>query len=70
MYQLYKEVHGDRDFGFVLTEDSNSGFEMAKYAFGYDETKVLAAGGNSSIYTMLTKHWLKDGHICLQIVTS
>ena len=28
MYLLYEEVHEPGDFDVVLTEDSNSGFEM------------------------------------------
>ena len=37
------------DFDLVLTEDTNSGFEMAKYAFQSDKTEVKPAGGNSSV---------------------
>ena len=49
MYRLYEEEYGSGDFDLVLTEDSNSGYEMAQYAFGVKGTEVVSAGGNSSV---------------------
>ena len=67
MYRLYEEEHGNNDFDFVLTEDSNSGFEMAQYAFGSDDTEVLSAGGNSSVLKTLTMMERAYGHMCVYV---
>lgn len=55
MYRYYEKEYGSRTFGLVLTEDSNAGFEMAKYAFGSNDTEVLSADGNSSVLETLIK---------------
>ena len=67
MYQLYEEEHGNGDFGIVLTEDSNSGFEMAKYAFDSVDTEVLSAGGNASVLEMLGKTWISHRDVCVNV---
>lgn len=64
MYQLYAENNGKNDFELVLTEDSNSGYEMAKYAFASDNTKVVSAGGNSSVLPVLKKTGQSPGRLC------
>ncbi|MCR5604546.1 MAG: hypothetical protein K6G27_12725 [Lachnospiraceae bacterium] len=51
MYRLYEEKRERVYFDLLLTEDSNSGFEMAELAF--DKTEVASAGGNTLIIAKL-----------------
>ena len=44
MYHLYEERHDHSYFDLVLTEDSNSGLEMAKFSF--EKAEVASAGGS------------------------
>lgn len=67
MYELYEKEYKDGDFCLVVTEDSNSGYEMAKYVLASDDTEVLSAGGNSSVYSMLAKAWHPNGDICVNV---
>lgn len=65
MYRLYEEKHDSSDFNLILTEDSNSGFEMARYAFA--DTEVVSAGGNASVLSTLQKLSQTHGHICVNV---
>lgn len=67
MYKLYEKEQGNDSFNTVLTEDSNSGFEMMKYAFESENTKVISAGGNSSVHGMLIKMNPTEGLICVYV---
>ena len=63
MYLLYEEESDRGYFDLVLTEDSNSGFEMASYAF--DNTEVVSAGGNSHMIAKLQKLSQAHDHLCV-----
>lgn len=52
MYELYEERHAEGDFESVLTEDSGSGLDMARLAFG-DCAK--SAGGNAGVLPSMLK---------------
>lgn len=52
MYELYEEHHTEGDFDCVLTEDSGSGLDMARLAFG---ERAASAGGNSSVLSAVLK---------------
>lgn len=67
MYQLYEEYDRVNNYDFILTEDSNSGFEMAKYAFGNDNIEVSSAGGNSSVLEMLIKRGRSYKNVCVNV---
>lgn len=64
LYKYYEKKYKTYDFDMVLTEDSNSGFEMAKFAFN-PETVVLSASGNSNILPTLFNQAKKYSHICI-----
>ena len=67
MYRLYEKKHSSGSFEIVLVEDSNSGFEMAEYAFESDKTKVISAGGNSAVLPALRKDGLSSGNILVNV---
>ena len=67
MYRLYKEKSENSVFDLILTEDSNSGFEMAKYAFEQESSEVVSAGGNASVFSVLQKLTQTYGHICVNV---
>lgn len=67
MYRIYEETHDKNDFDIVLTEDSNSGYEMAKYAFENEGTKVISAGGNTLVPEMLIHIGRSFGNICVTV---
>ena len=67
MYHLYEEEHDRSDFNLLLTEDSNSGYEMAQYAFGAYNTEVVSAGGNASILADFQKLSQSYDHICVNV---
>lgn len=67
MYQLYDEKHEKGDFSLFLTEDSNSGFEMAKLAFDTENTKVISAKGNSSVLEALMKEAENQTAVCADV---
>ena len=67
MYHLYEEKHKRNDFDLVVTEDSNSGYEMAKYAFDSEKMRVISAGGNASVYRTLMKNGGEDDQICVDV---
>jgi len=67
MYHLYEEKHDQGGFNLLLTEDSNSGFEMAQYAFEGDCTEVVSAGGNASVLTCFQKLSKSYDRICVNV---
>ena len=67
MYRLYKEKSENSVFDLILTEDSNSGFEMAKYAFEQESSEVVSASGNASVFSVLQKLTQTYGHICVNV---
>ncbi len=67
MYRLYEEKQKHIDFDLILTEDSNSGFEMARYAFNSEYTEVLSAGGNASILPLLQQLAQSHDRICVNV---
>lgn len=67
MYHLYEEKHKRNDFDLVVTEDSNSGYEMAKYAFDSEKMRVISAGGNASVYRTLMKNGGENDQICVDV---
>jgi len=67
MYRLYEEKHKRNDFDLVVTEDSNSGYEMAKYAFDSEKMRVISAGGNASVYRTLMKNGGENDQICVDV---
>lgn len=67
MYHLYEEKHKQNDFDLVVTEDSNSGYEMAKYAFDSEKMRVISAGGNASVYRTLMKNGGENDQICVDV---
>ena len=64
MYQYYERKIGNSDFDMVLTEDSNSGFEMAQFSFS-PKTTVISAFGNSNVLKKLTEYLNKYSGICI-----
>ena len=64
MYRLYEEKRERVYFDLLLTEDSNSGFEMAELAF--KKTEVVSAGGNSLIIANL--QGLSRVHDCVCVI--
>lgn len=62
MYRLYEEKRDSGYFDLVLTEDSNSGFEMASFAF--DNAEVVSAGGNASVITKLLEQSRDNIRMC------
>lgn len=67
MYHLYEEKHKRNDFDLVVTEDSNSGYEMAKYAFDSEKMRVISVGGNASVYRTLMKNGGENDQICVDV---
>lgn len=67
MFRMYEEKHDRKFFNLILTEDSNSGFEMAKYAFETENTEVVSAGGNASVLSVLQNLSLTHGNICVNV---
>lgn len=67
MYHLYEEKHKRNDFDLVVTEDSNSGYELAKYAFDSEKMRVISAGGNASVYRTLMKNGGENDQICVDV---
>lgn len=67
MYHLYEEKHKRNVFDLVVTDDSNSGYEMAKYAFDSEKMRVISAGGNASVYRTLMKNGGKNDQICVDV---
>lgn len=67
MYRLYEEKIGSTDFDFVLTEDSNSGFEMAELAFIGGRTTVGSAKGNSNVQKVLLEYADRYSDICVTV---
>ena len=67
MYRLYEEKIGSMDFDFVLTEDSNSGFEMAELAFNGERTDVVSANGNSNVQRTLLECADNYSNICVNV---
>ena len=65
MYRFYEEKSDHCNFDLMLTEDSNSGFEMAKYAF--ENTEVVSAGGNSSVLMSLQGQSRAHDRICVNV---
>ena len=65
MYSLYAEKHDRGDFDLVLTEDSNSGYEMADFAF--KNAEVVSAGGNALVNTSLRKLSPEHNRICVNV---
>ena len=67
LYRLYEEKQENRVFDLVLTEDSNSGYEMARYAFDKEQTEVESAGGNSLVSSTLQQLSLAHNCICVNV---
>ncbi len=67
MYRLYEEKHGRNDFDLFVTEDSNSGYEMARYALWSETTEVVPAGGNASVHDALLKSSGEHNKICADV---
>lgn len=65
MYSLYAEKHDRGEFDLVLTEDSNSGYEMAVFTF--ENAEVVSAGGNALINTSLRELSRTYDNICVNI---
>ncbi|MBR1684716.1 MAG: hypothetical protein IJ708_06220 [Clostridia bacterium] len=65
LYRLYEERYDRGHFDLLLTEDSNSGFEMAKFAF--ENAEVISAGGNASVITELLKQSHVYHRICVNV---
>ena len=63
MYRLYEEERDRGYFDLVLTEDSNSGFEMASFAF--ENAEVVSAGGNSLVTAKLRGLGRAHDHVCV-----
>lgn len=67
MYRFYEEKKDKTDFDLVMTEDSNSGYEMAKFAFASDSTEVVSAHGNASVRSSLMKTAGNHKNICVNV---
>ena len=63
MYRLYEEERDRGYFDLVLTEDSNSGFEMASFAF--ENAEVVSAGGNSLVIAKFQGLNQMHDHVCV-----
>ena len=63
LYHLYEEKHERCNFDIVLTEDSNSGYEMAQFSF--ENREVATAGGNSHVVAKLRGLGQTHGHVCV-----
>ena len=67
MYRLYEDKHENSAFDLILTEDSNSGYEMARYAFEAEGTEVTSTDGNTSVLSTLQKLNHAYRHICVNV---
>lgn len=65
MYNLYEDEHDRGDFDLVLTEDSNSGYEMAGFVF--ENAEVVSAGGNALVNTSLRGLSQTYNRICVNV---
>ena len=63
MYRLYTERHDRCVFDMVLTEDSNSGYEMTSLAF--ENAEVVSAGGNSLVIENLKGQGRGNDYVCV-----
>ena len=63
LYHLYEEKHERSNFDIVLTEDSNSGYEMAQFSF--ENREVVTAGGNSHVTATLRSLGQPHDHVCV-----
>ena len=63
LYRLYEEKNERSNFDLVLTEDSNSGYEMAQFSF--ENSDVATAGGNSLVTAKLRGLGRAHDHVCV-----
>lgn len=71
MYRLYENQVSENNYDLVITEDSNSGYEMAEYAFsaaaGENPVKVVSANGNSNVPGKLRECSASHRNICVDV---